>query len=92
MSKHSKRSECIFCHKKFHNKGLPSHKAHCKSVPKVPESNTIIQEANKAYNRDFDNAMRDQRARANNVLIEFTASVSRMNNALATIIAEWRFS
>ena len=83
-----KKVVCEFCNKPFHPRGIHPHQARCKSKNEPP----VPQMINKAAETPRVDVISSQRIRATDGIINLTESIARLNNALATVVGEWRLN
>ena len=79
---------CSFCHKKFHRKGISTHKRHCKSrwtdqTVQTTENLNRISDMKHEYDRGRNEALMESKAKLNSVALELAKSVAQINDAFA---------
>lgn len=88
-----RKQQCDMCGKEF--KRVASHR--CKIRLKtlsdpIPGADTLIQAANTAgMKAGYDQARTEQPYRTKDALIALTESITKLNQAFAQVIGEWRW-
>lgn len=88
----NRKIECEYCHGKFHKKGIRNHSVKCakRNIPAQTPTTGLFAGAYGEYERGREAGRKECFAQQGERLGQLIESVARLNNALATVIGEYR--